>query len=123
MSRTEMKRTEGIEKNGVLLPIGGSEEAKELWESALKELKPQVSRANFHAWLQETTGEALEGDTLLVRVPNNFYLEWLEKRMMPHIRNTLVGLAERPLQVRFTYPEGGIPPSPPFEKGGDGDTE
>ncbi|KKM93079.1 hypothetical protein LCGC14_1212150, partial [marine sediment metagenome] len=87
------------------LPTGGVEEARRLWDEALKQLKGEVSRANFRTWLQGTTGEAFEGDVLVVGVPTVFYREWLEQRLVPHIRNTLAGLVERPVGVRFKVRE------------------
>ena len=79
----------------------GVREARVLWQAALGELELQVSRPNFRTWLAGTTGESLDGDTLVVGVPNFFYQEWLEQRLLPHIRNTLVGLAGHLLEVRF----------------------
>jgi chromosomal replication initiator protein len=89
--------------------------AQDIWQAALGELELQVNRANFRTWLQDTTGEALEGDTFVVGVPNAFCQEWLEQRLLPHIRNTLAGLAGRPLGVRFSLrAPGHFPPPPSF---------
>ncbi|MEE9203025.1 MAG: chromosomal replication initiator protein DnaA [Dehalococcoidia bacterium] len=87
--------------------------AQNIWQAALGELELQVNRANFRTWLQDTTGEALEGDTFVVGVPNAFCEEWLEQRLLPHIRNTLAGLLGRPLGVRFSLRAPGHCPPPP----------
>ncbi|MDP6510268.1 MAG: chromosomal replication initiator protein DnaA [Dehalococcoidia bacterium] len=88
--------------------------AQDLWQAALGELELQVSRTNYRTWLQATTGETLDRDTLVVRVPNAFTQEWLEQRLRSHIHNTLAGLAGRPLEVRFSlYPTEHPQPPPP----------
>lgn len=96
--------------DGGPLPTGGVEEAGRLWREALKQLKGQVSRANYKTWLQGTTGEAFEGDVFVVGVPTIFCKEWLAQRLVPHIRNTLAGLGvDRPV-LRFKVHEGGADP-------------
>jgi chromosomal replication initiator protein len=95
------------------MAIDSLRSAQDLWQAALGELELQVNRTNYHTWLQGTTGEALVRDTLVVRVPNAFTQEWLEQRLMSHIRNTLTGLAGRPLEVRFSLHPTEHPQRPP----------
>ncbi|MDP7469373.1 MAG: DnaA/Hda family protein, partial [Dehalococcoidia bacterium] len=80
---------------------------------ALGELELQVKRTNYRTWLQGTTGEAFERDTLVVRVPNAFTQEWLEQRLRSRILNTLAGLVGRSLEVRFSLHPMEHPKSPP----------
>ena len=85
---------------------------QDIWQAALGELELVVSRANFRTWLQGTSGIALEGQTFVVGVPNSFAQEWLEQRLLPHIRDTLASLLGRPVGVRFSLLSPALPPNP-----------
>src|SRR5690606_4072151 len=72
-----------------------------LWQSALKDLSSQVSRANYDTWLDGTAGLRVESDHLVVGTRSEFVTEWLQKRLRPAIIRTLTDLAGQPMDVRF----------------------
>ncbi|MEX2373898.1 MAG: DnaA N-terminal domain-containing protein, partial [Dehalococcoidia bacterium] len=77
------------------------DEPAALWQSALKALSGQVSRANYDTWLDGTVGVSLEQDVLTVGTRSEFVTEWLQKRLRPAILRTLNEICETDLEVRF----------------------
>jgi chromosomal replication initiation ATPase DnaA len=74
-----------------------------LWSLALGELKPQMSRATFDAWLLGSRViPVASGPTfLVVAVRNQYACEWLAYRLQPVIERALAGLAGYPVRVCF----------------------
>ncbi|MPZ98323.1 MAG: chromosomal replication initiator protein DnaA [Dehalococcoidia bacterium] len=72
-----------------------------LWQSALRDLALQVSRANYDTWLEGTEGLRIDEDTLVVGTKSEFVTEWLQKRLRPSIIRTITELAGRQLDVKF----------------------
>ncbi|MSQ31261.1 MAG: chromosomal replication initiator protein DnaA [Dehalococcoidia bacterium] len=72
-----------------------------LWQAVLKDLSPQVSRANFDTWLEGTAGIRIDEGCLVVGTRSEFVTEWLQKRLRPAIIRSLTDLAGRPFDVTF----------------------
>ena len=72
-----------------------------LWQSVLKDLSPQVSRANFDTWLDGTVGVRIDDGALVVGTRSEFVTEWLQKRLRPSIIRSLTDLVGRPFDVAF----------------------
>ncbi len=72
-----------------------------LWESALGQMQMRVTRPNYETWLKETVGVRYDGGEFTVGAPNAFVAEMLEQRMYSLISQTLEGLVEREVEVRF----------------------
>jgi chromosomal replication initiator protein len=49
----------------------------ELWERALSSLRGKLSTENFDTWLSPVDCDAIEGDTVVLRIPNRFYADWI----------------------------------------------
>ncbi len=80
---------------------GFTEDPFALWQTALRDLSAQVSRANYATWLEGTEGLRLVDDTLTVGTKSEFVTEWLQKRLLPSILHTVTGLVGREIDVRF----------------------
>jgi chromosomal replication initiator protein len=72
-----------------------------LWQSALKALSTQVSRANYDTWLEGTVGVRIENGSLIVGTRSEFVTEWLQKRLRPSIIRTLSEINGSELNVTF----------------------
>jgi chromosomal replication initiator protein len=48
-----------------------------LWESALAILRSRLAEENFRTWLEPVELERIDGRTLVLRIPNRFYADWL----------------------------------------------
>ncbi|MQC17031.1 MAG: chromosomal replication initiator protein DnaA [Chloroflexi bacterium] len=78
-----------------------SDDPFQLWQSALKVLATQVSRANYDTWLEGTMGVRFEDDVLTVGTRSEFVTEWLQKRLRPAILRTLAEIHGSAVEIRF----------------------
>jgi len=76
--------------------------AQEIWDTALGELQLQVSKANFRTWLEKTRGLNYQDNHLVVRVPNTFVAEYLDKNLRSLIEKTLIGITQCEIKVLFS---------------------
>ena len=91
------------------VPIPGYRTSRELWDSALGDLKLQMTKATFATWLRDTwiadyrpgTPDRHKEDCLVIGVRNEYAGDWLAHRLSPLIARTLSGLVGHPVQVEF----------------------
>jgi chromosomal replication initiator protein len=67
----------------------------------LGELQLQLPPSSFETWLKGTEGVAVDGQRLLVRVPNPFAAEWLEKRLHTLVSRTIEKVSHQTLEPAF----------------------
>ena len=65
---------------------------QELWESALGEIKLNISKANYLTWLKDAFIMDLKGDTVFLGIPSSFTKEWLENKYHKQILSALYNL-------------------------------
>ena len=75
--------------------------AEATWDAALGQLEMELPRATFETWLKETRGLGFEGIDLVVGVPSDFNIEWLEQRMYQTILRALRQSSGELFDVRF----------------------
>ena len=51
---------------------------EELWRAVLAQIQLNISQANFITWFKNTGITSVEGNEVVVSVPNSFAKEWLE---------------------------------------------
>jgi chromosomal replication initiator protein len=104
-ARTDAERIEGIvgsgEKMSDTLQLSLAE-AQKLWQVVLGELQLQMTRATFDTWLRGSRVVSCEDDTFVVHVRHAYAVDWLENRLLPVIRRTLVRHAGAGMHVTFT---------------------
>ena len=66
---------------------------QQLWQAILGELELSLSKANFTTWFKNTGISSLEGDKVIISVPNGFTKEWLEKKYHTNILKALRSVA------------------------------
>jgi chromosomal replication initiator protein len=76
--------------------------ATEIWETALGELQVQVSKPNFHTWLEKTTGLSHEDNCFVVGTPNAFIAEYLKRHQCSLIERTLINIIHQEVTVTFS---------------------
>ncbi len=89
----------------------------ELWDRAMTTLRGRLSAENFETWLAPVACEAVEGDAVVLRIPNRFYADWINNHYATLVLDALEEAAEgrRPAQLRFTVDENlqeRVPPAP-----------
>lgn len=103
ISIAQLVKLAGILKCSVsyFISESGSEEAREIWEHALKELELQLARANYRTWYQKTVGLSYQDDQFVVGVPNVFVAEYLDKNQRDLIEKTVIGCLGHDTRVFF----------------------
>jgi chromosomal replication initiator protein len=72
-----------------------------LWQDTLAKLENELSKPSFETWLSSTQLLDIEGDTLIISVPNEFAKDWLESRYAPLIRSTVQSILNQSMNLRF----------------------
>ena len=62
---------------------------EQLWEKALCTLKTHLSTENFETWLEPVQFGGIESDSLVLRIPNQFFAEWIAAHYLDLILDTL----------------------------------
>jgi chromosomal replication initiator protein len=71
------------------------------WETILGSIQPRISAHSFKTWFGPTEFLSEDASSLTVKVPNNWFADWLKTHYLGIIRQALRD-ADRPgLQVRF----------------------
>jgi chromosomal replication initiator protein len=73
--------------------------AETIWGRATEDLKLALSESNFSAWFGRTQAVGLDGDTLVLGVPNHFTKDWVETRFLEPLVAAVTAAAGRPLEV------------------------
>ncbi|MDQ3982045.1 MAG: chromosomal replication initiator protein DnaA [Actinomycetota bacterium] len=83
----------------VSLDTADESAAATIWERAAQDLKLALTDSNFSAWFGRAQPVGLDGDTLVLGVPNHFTKDWIEGRFLEPLLAAVTGAAGRPLEV------------------------
>jgi chromosomal replication initiator protein len=75
------------------------------WQEVLNFLKPKVNPQSYQTWLRPTRFSHVASDTLVVRVPNREFREWIHEHYGDLIREALGALGLNLLQVNYVFEE------------------
>ncbi len=81
---------------------------EQLWEQTLGSLKGQLSDENFETWLKPVQFGGIEADSIVLRIPNQFFAEWIAAHYLDMIIETLqstAGDTPVPAKVRWELDE------------------
>lgn len=73
----------------------------QLWQAALGEIELNLSKANFTTWFRNTFISSIEGDKVVICVPNTFTKAWLEKKYHEQISGALQNVSEKKINAIF----------------------
>ena len=76
-----------------------------MWQTALSELRLQMTKATFDTWLSRSRATGLKDGVLTVTVPNRYAQEWCATRLLPTIRRSLRHVAGEDLEIKFQVAE------------------
>ena len=79
----------------------GSSDILRVWNDCLSLIKPTVTMQSFKTWFEPIVPLKLENGELKIRVPSQFFYEWLEERYYPLITKSLADVLGR--EVKVTY--------------------
>jgi chromosomal replication initiator protein len=85
--------------------------AEDLWNDVAPRLRDALNDTTYSTWFGEVDGEELDGERLVLAVPNDFTREWIEGHFLDLIRATVRDVAGGERQVAFKVVEA-VPPQP-----------
>jgi len=88
--------------------FGGKETMEQLWERTLGSLKSHLSSENFETWLKPVQFGGVEPDSIVLRIPNQFFADWISAHYLDLIFDTLdreAGESNVPKKVRWELDE------------------
>ena len=83
---------------------GGAVEASSAqgtWSEVLQEVRKKVSSQKFQTWFEPIHLLKLEGEKLVLEVPNPFFGDWFEEHNLPILREVLARRLGRAPRVHF----------------------
>lgn len=73
-----------------------------LWKQVLERLQLQLSRPTFETWIKTATAEQLENNCLVIRTPNPFARNWLQKYYIKIIADVVHDILGYPVEIYLT---------------------
>lgn len=80
-------------------------QAGDLWQKTLSLLEHTLSKPSFETWFKATKPLSIEGNTLVVSVPNDFSRDWLESRYLGIIKETLSAITMKDMNIKLVIPQ------------------
>jgi len=77
------------------------EETEQLWQTVLSQIQLNISAANFATWFTNTKISSIEGDKVIIAVPNSFSKEWLEQKYNKDILKILHDINPRLKNIEY----------------------
>lgn len=77
-----------------------------LWNQVLERLQVQLSRPTFETWIKTASAEQLENNCLIVRTPNPFARNWLQKYYLKTIADAVEEIIGHPVEIYLTTVSG-----------------
>ncbi|MDJ0516802.1 MAG: chromosomal replication initiator protein DnaA [Trichodesmium sp. MO_231.B1] len=73
-----------------------------LWNQVLERLQLQLSRPTFETWIKTANAEQLENNCLVIRTPNPFARNWLQKYYIKTIADVVHNILGYPVEIYLT---------------------
>ncbi|MBD2388164.1 chromosomal replication initiator protein DnaA [Cylindrospermum sp. FACHB-282] len=77
-----------------------------LWSQVLERLQLELSRPTFETWIKTASAERLENNCLVIRTPNPFARNWLQKYYINTIARVVQDILGYPLEIYITVAKG-----------------
>ncbi|MBD2615777.1 MAG: chromosomal replication initiator protein DnaA [Nostoc sp. ZfuVER08] len=77
-----------------------------LWTQVLERLKLELSRPTFETWIKTASAERLENNCLVIRTPNPFARNWLQKYYVNTIAHVVQDILGHSVEIYITVAQG-----------------
>ncbi|MBW4685171.1 MAG: chromosomal replication initiator protein DnaA [Komarekiella atlantica HA4396-MV6] len=77
-----------------------------LWSQVLERLQLELSRPTFETWIKTASAERLENNCLVIRTPNPFARNWLQKYYINTIAHVVQDILGHPVEIYITVIKG-----------------
>ena len=79
---------------------------KQIWDQVLERLQLQLSRPTFETWIKSTSAQELENNCLVIRTPNPFARNWLQKYYITTITEVVEEILGQAVEIQLTATTG-----------------
>ena len=79
---------------------------EQLWSQVLERLQLQLSRPTFETWIKTAIAEQLENNCLVIRTPNPFARNWLQKYYIKTIADVVQDILGQSVEIHLTVTTG-----------------
>jgi chromosomal replication initiator protein len=79
---------------------------QQLWNQVLERLQHQLNRPTFETWIKTATAEELKANCLMIRTPNPFVLNHLQKNYIKTISDVVAEVFGKELEIHLTVAQG-----------------
>lgn len=79
---------------------------EQLWSQVLERLQLQLSRPTFETWIKTASIEQLENNCLVIRTPNPFARNWLQKYYIKTIADVVQDILGEAVEIHLTVTTG-----------------
>jgi chromosomal replication initiator protein len=83
----------------------------QLWSQVLERLQLQLSRPTFETWIKTAIAEQLENNCLVIRTPNPFAKNWLQKYYIKTIADVVQDILGQRVEIHLTVTAGDDDPN------------
>jgi len=87
---------------------------EQLWDRVLDRLQLQLNRPTFETWIKTAHAESLNENRLVIRTPNPFARNWLQKYYLKTISDVVSDVLGHSVEIQLSAAKG-EPTSPPNE--------
>jgi chromosomal replication initiator protein len=77
------------------------ERAQEIWQGALNLIRERVNPQSYKTWLHPTKGSSIQGDLLIIKVPNPFFADWIGEHYCTVIQESVEKIVGKPLRLSY----------------------
>ncbi len=78
---------------------------QQVWDEVLTQLRLQMTRQTFDAWLNHTSPVSADDGIYVISVANEYARDWLENRLHGTVLRTLINVIGCPVQLKFIVAE------------------
>src|SRR5262245_23985945 len=75
--------------------------AGDVWQGALERIQTQISSQTFETWFRALNPLEFDGQTMLLEVPSQFYVDWLDHHYRVIIESSLEAATGTPVMLSF----------------------
>lgn len=79
---------------------------EQLWSQVLERLQLQLSRPTFETWIKTASAEKLDNNCLVIRTPNPFAKNWLQKYYIKTIADVVQDIVGQPIEIHLMVMAG-----------------
>ena len=77
-----------------------------LWSQVLERLQLELSRPTFETWIKTASAQSFEHNCLVIRTPNPFARNWLQKYYINTIANVVQDIVGHSVEIYLTVAQG-----------------